>query len=622
MREKMKKIPLLAMLFALTLCMPMLASCDAVQGEQGIQGVQGEKGEQGIQGEQGIPGEKGDTGDTGATVEKVEFDEEGRLVITLTDGTVLDPIELPEKEEHEHHFGSVMNFGDNEGKSCEKRIYCKVCSECLYVELVGSNYKSHNYAKTYSYDKSHHWYACTKCDSVKDEEEHTLDEEGMCTVCNNQITPTEGILYELSQDGACAKVVGYTGKSKKIVIADEYQGVPVRSIGVEAFYNKFITSVYIPDGITGIDDYAFYNCQVLKDVRVPDSLEYIGASVFSACDSLEYCIEGNACYLGNNNNPYLILVKAKSWSIASCKINVNTRFIHNSAFFNCNNLSSITIPDGVESIGSSAFSYCERIESIFIPKSVSNIGECVFHECTNLKAISVDADNRNYQSVNDVLYTKDGSKLLRFPQKKDTASFDIPEGVTEICMSSFQGNNYLAGVTVPDSVQIIGNGAFERCRGLKSVVIGSGVKTVEDWAFSDCQSLESISVSEDNQEYKSVDGNLYSKDGTSIVNYAIGKKDTSFDIPDGVIYVENSAFEYCTNLKSVTIPESVTWMMNAFGSCSNLKSVIFENTNGWMYADSATDASKTEIPSKNLSDPSAAATYLTSSFAYGYWYRD
>jgi hypothetical protein len=110
------------------------------------------------------------------------------------------------------------------------------------------------------------------------------------------------------------------------------------------------------------------------------------------------------------------------------------------------------------------------------------------------------------------------------------------------------------------------------------VTIGNSVTSIGSYAFRGCEGLTSVNVSENNSAYKSIDGNLYSKDGKTLIQYAISKTDTSFTIPDGVTSIGNFAFEDCTSLTSVTIPDSVTSIGNfAFYYCTSLTSVTIGN---------------------------------------------
>lgn len=135
-------------------------------------------------------------------------------------------------------------------------------------------------------------------------------------------------------------------------------------------------------------------------------------------------------------------------------------------------------------------------------------------------------------------------------------------------------SSYITSVTIFGGVKNIGAEAFRHNLSLKSINLGSGLKGIGDRAFFDCASLTEISVPENSESYKSVDGNLYSKDGSEFVLYALGKSETEFSVPDGVTAIGDCAFVSAPSLVSVALPDGLKSIgCDSFGCCFSLVSV-------------------------------------------------
>ena len=178
--------------------------------------------------------------------------------------------------------------------------------------------------------------------------------------------------------GACAGLIS-------VII-----GSGVTSIGDCTFYHcTGLTSMTIPDSVTSIGVEAFSGCVRLTDVIIPDSVTSIGGRAFEKCNSLKYNEYGNAFYLGNSVNNYIVLIKAKYKNITNCEIKENCKFLYDSAFSGCTGLTSVTIPDSVTSIGVSAFSSCTGLTSVTIGSGVTSIDNGSFYNCAGLTSVTI-----------------------------------------------------------------------------------------------------------------------------------------------------------------------------------------------------------------------------------------
>lgn len=190
-------------------------------------------------------------------------------------------------------------------------------------------------------------------------------------------------------------IAEYAGNLSKLFIPDTILGCPVTEIGDCAVFNcNELYSVVIPESITTIGLSNFANCSNLRQITIPNTISKIGRGFALASPELQYTTYDGANYLGNNSNPYLVLVESTTDTIRSCVVHPDAKFICGDAFFECLSLEKVTINEGVIDIGFGAFA-CTNISHIDIPNSVVNIGEMAFAYCKNLNSISFFKDIRN-----------------------------------------------------------------------------------------------------------------------------------------------------------------------------------------------------------------------------------
>ena len=337
----------------------------------------------------------------------------------------------------------------------------------------------------------------------------------LCVIGAGAETETYGdFQYRVNSDNT-VDINKYVGNAEKVDIPAKIDGKSVTSIGYQAFSGcKSITSVTIPSGVTGIDIRAFSGCENLTGITIPDGVTKIGES----------------------------------------------------AFQDCTKLAGVTIPDSVVNIGWGAFGYCKSLDSITIPDSVNKIGGCAFMYCESLTKINVASENKKYSSEKGVLFNKDKTKLICYPNAKTDKTYSIPDGVTNISADAFQNCVNLTSVTIPDSVTKIGSGAFMLCSGLTSVTIPDGVTSIEDWSFCECTSLKNVKIPDN---VKSI-GKYAFCECTSLKNITLPSKLQS---------IGNYAFAHCTDLIGITIPDSVKSIGDgAIRDCTKIKSITIPDS--------------------------------------------
>ena len=346
-----------------------------------------------------------------------------------------------------------------------------------------------------------------------------------------------------------------------------------RVIADNAFgYCTSLTSVIIPNSETSIGEGAFSDCSSLTSVTIPNSVTSIGRSAFWGCSSLtSVSIPNSVTWIGN-------YAFDGCKSLTSVTIPNSVTWIGNHAFWGCSSLTSVSIPNSVTWIGNHAFAWCKSLTSVTIPNSVTSIGDEAFLGCTSLTSVTI---------PNSVTSIGWGA----FAWCSSLTSVTIPKGVTSIGEYAFNDCTSLTSVTIPNSVTSIGGYAFEECTSLTSITIPNSVTSIGGYAFEECTSLTSITIP---NSVTSIGGEAFK--GTALYNDPANWENGAlyidnclievaegfaghFRIKENTRVIAGGAFEYCTSLTSVTIPNSVTSIGNrAFYGCESLTSVTIPNS--------------------------------------------
>lgn len=308
---------------------------------------------------------------------------------------------------------------------------------------------------------------------------------------------------------------GYDGTD--VVIPSTIDGYNVVEIEEYAFENTGITSVTIPDTVVTIGECAFDSCHNLTEVVIGKNVKTIGAWAFSYTNITELELPDSVITL----NAY--------------------------AFGDCYNLEKLTLGDGLWWVGEGAF-VNSALTTVELGKKVANVLPGAFATQT-LEEITVDSENEWLCAIDGSLYSKDGTNLIQYALNKPATSFTIPDDVTQISPQAFAMSNNLTQINVH-----------------------SGVETIGQSAMAHCFCLTDINVSQENLNYCSYDGTLYTKDMTEIIQYACGKESETFTFPDTITTIADDCFANAEYLTSIVIPENVEYVGNfAFGSCDGLK---------------------------------------------------
>ena len=464
----------------------------------------------------------------------------------------------------------------------------------------------------------------------------------ICLLCVAMLPVMVQAQFTFATNDGAITITEYTGSGGAVTIPDTINGLPVTTIGDNAFRECFsVTGVTLGTNVTSIEDYAFMDCTNLNSVTIPDSVTNIGTQAFLGCDMATVTIPDSIISIGgdvfevcnsltaitvNPNNPAYVSVggvlfnhggttlveypggKAGDYTIpdgvtciegaafANCygltgiAIGTNITRIEDMTFMECRSLTNVTIPNSVTNIGRSAFMLCTNLPGVTLGKNIASIGEGAFSYCLRLSTINVNPGNPVFVSDAGVLFNQSQTTLVGYPGGK-AGGYKIPDSVTHIAADAFSGCIHLSSITIPDSVTNIASGAFSGCTNLAAIIANPG-----------------------NPAYASVEGILFNKNRTALIQYP-GHKAGGYTIPDSVTSIGDLAFNNCQKLTSVVIGPNVTNIgMSAFYNCRRLSSVIIPDSVtsiGWFAFQECTNLTNITIPDNVINIGSYAFAYCS-----------
>ncbi|MCL2663824.1 MAG: leucine-rich repeat domain-containing protein [Oscillospiraceae bacterium] len=281
--------------------------------------------------------------------------------------------------------------------------------------------------------------------------------------------------------------------------------------------------VIIPDGYTEIAFCGFIFCDHIKSLIILEGIKIIRGQAFFFCAQL-----------------------------TNVELPNSLELIEYSAFENCERLLEIKIPCNVIKIENDAFSGCESLKRVNIPRNLIDIGEKQFRSCPDLEFIQVDEDNPAFSGIDGVLFNKDRTTLIKYP-------------------NASSGTKY----TVPDTVTVIKEGAFECCRNLTEVIIPCSVTSIDVFAFNNSTVLKAFAVDKNNPSYTDEDGVLFDKNKTILIKHPGNTTAKTYTVPDTVEHIEDGAF-FLSELAGIKLPNSLKSIgAGAFQSCDKLTEIEF-----------------------------------------------
>ncbi len=324
------------------------------------------------------------------------------------------------------------------------------------------------------------------------------------------------------------------------------------SIGFGTFARcTALTEVTFGNSVNTIDQEAFRNCTSLKSLNIPKSVTNIGMLAFYGCTSLtsidvednnpNYWSDKVALYTKGDAIELVQYPAANPSTTYTVPDTVST--IGYAAFKGCTFLKCVTLPGSIVKINNHAFQNCTSLESISLPDSVTTIGEYAYDSCSSLSSINIPS---KITTIN----------WHTFYNCTSLQSITLSDSITSIMPFAFWGCTSLSEIVFGNSLQSVGSYAFSYCTSLTEVTLGESITKFDGSAFYFCISLSSFIVDQKNPNYCSVDGVLFNKKQTELIQYPSKKTDTNYTVPSTVTKICEDAFVGCIYLQSIEVKQN------------------------------------------------------------------
>lgn len=334
-----------------------------------------------------------------------------------------------------------------------------------------------------------------------------------------------------------------------------------------------INKIIIEKGITNVGKYAFWGLGNLVSVEISDTVTNIGEEAFSNCKDLsninvskenQNYISENGILFNKNRTEIIIYpsgkkeeeyvipstvkkIKKQAFSrnnLRSIKMQDGIETIEKSAFEYSKLLETIYIVDTVKDIDSWAFSYCKKLKNVHIPKGIRYLAQYMFDSCVSLesidipsnikiirsdafkgciklKSINVNLENQYYSSENGILFNKDKTKIEIYPEGIENREYQVPDTISKIGDYAFKENKYLRKIVLTDKVTLIGRESFGNMKNLKDIKIPDSVTSIDLDAFKGCKELIDFELPDTVNKYG---GNILDD---AILNYIVDMNTTT-----------------------------------------------------------------------------------------------